>query len=86
MTAPTALPAPLLTVPATGLGLARTGPAVATLVLHNAAVHTTAQLTRDELLGLAEQFTAVAETLTEAGPQLVTPAGAGRLIVPGAEQ
>lgn len=80
--APQQLP-PLATIHAQGFGARKIDAQRAEIVMGNPAFQTVALVTREELEALVRQLTALVDELEPTGPALATPAGAGRLVVPG---
>lgn len=80
---PATAPAPLFTVHATGIAARPVAPDAAELALYNAGAVASARVTKAELQNLAQTLGQLAESLTDSPGELVTPAGAGRLVVPG---
>lgn len=74
---------PLATIHAQGFGARAIDAHRAELVMGNPAFQTVALVTREELQALVAQLAALVDELTPTGPALVTPASAGRLVVPG---
>lgn len=82
MSAPT--PAgPAITVHAQGFAARKLTDSQAEVVLRNPIVNASAILTRDELRSVADSLHALAADMTEAPAALATPAGVGKLHVPG---
>lgn len=74
---------PLATIHAQGFGARAIDARTAEIVMGNPAFQTVARVTREELESLVRQISALVDELEPSGPSLVTPASAGRLLVPG---
>lgn len=79
---PTPPSAPALVVPCSGASARQVSETHAEVVLLNPLVHASLIADAAQLRTLGDAFHALAADLTPAGPKLVTPGGAGSLVVP----
>lgn len=74
--------APALIVPCSGAQARAVSDSHAEVVLLNPLVHASLIADEEQLRTIGDALLALADTLTSAAPRLVTPGGAGSLVVP----